>query len=136
MRILKNETEFVSQWAPKIGEDAASLRWRASVLLIRCYLLNFFWIPCVIAGAKIPSTPLLILGVLLAITTVFHLVLAGAKLREANKAAGRLLGLRLGFRHVAPPPREAKHYEDWCRRHGVTPYAAQTHAWIRPGHRA
>ena len=124
MRSLTKADDFVGQWAPKIGDEAARLRWRGTVLLLRSYLLNFVWIPCVIAGAKIPSTPVLIVGVVVAVTAGVHIVLGGAKLRAANRVPGRLLGLRLGFGHVASPPRERNHYEDWCRRNGITPYAA------------
>lgn len=105
MRLLTNANDFVGQWAPKVGEEAARLRWRAGVFTVRSYLLNFAWIPCVIAGAKIPSAPILILGTLLGVWDGFLIVLFWLKLREANKAAGRLLGLRLGFGHVPPPPR-------------------------------
>lgn len=122
--MLTNADKFLSVWEPRIGNEAARLRWRGSVLLLRGYALNFIWIPCVIAGAKIPSTALVVVGVIAGCTEAGHLVLGSLKLRAANKVAGRLLGIKLGFRHVNPPPRSRERYEEWCRRRGVTPYAA------------
>lgn len=122
--MLTTREKFVDFWAPRIGDEAAGLRWRSAVLNLWAYLLNLVWIPCVIAGAKIPLVPLLAVGLLTAIAAVTLLVFGSLQLRAANKAAGRVLGLKLGFGHISPPPRTRDRYEQWCRQHGVTPYAA------------
>ncbi|HZC52337.1 MAG TPA: hypothetical protein VE441_07560 [Mycobacterium sp.] len=122
----RDEVDFVRQWGPKIGTDAARLKWSGTQLLGRGYFLNFAWIPSVIAGAKLAWPVLLSLGILLGLASAAHCVLAGLKFRDANRMASQELGLRLGFGHVAPPPREPDHYQAWCRRYGVTPYTAIT----------
>jgi hypothetical protein len=93
-------------------------------LLLGGYLSQLVWIPLVIAGLKVPSDALLAVGLAVAVGGAVLIVVAGLKLRAANKLTSELLGLRLGFLHTAPPPREREHYEKWCRQHGVTPYAA------------
>ncbi len=125
MKLLTNAADFVDQWAPKLGEEAARLRWRGTRLLGRSYLLNFVWIPCVIAGAKIPFLPLMIAGILTAVTAGLLIVAGSVKMHQANRVAGQLLGLKIGAGHIMAPPREDRNYQKWCVRYGVTPYAAQ-----------
>ena len=123
--MLTSADRFVSQWSPKIGRQAANIRWRASVLLIGAYALNFVWIPCVIIGAK-SGTPLLLgAGAAVAAVAGALIVAGGFKMRTSTRLASSELGVRLGVGRIAAPPRKAAHYEDWCRQHGVTPYGAE-----------
>jgi hypothetical protein len=107
-----------------VGREAALLRWQASILLVMNFALTFIWIPCVIAGLKLASAPLVAAGVVLGSVAFGGWVLAGIKLRASNRAASRCLGLKLGFLRIAPPPRTTKHYEAWCRQYGIAPYQA------------
>jgi hypothetical protein len=91
-------------------------------------MLNFVWIPLVIAGAKIPSMFLLAVGILVAVIEAGLITMSSWKLRAANRMTSDLLGLKLGFGHINPPPREREHYEQWCHRHGIVPYAAASAA--------
>jgi hypothetical protein len=134
--MLTNEARFVDFWASRIGEEAARLRWRAAVLLLRGYLLEFVWLPCVIVGGRTGVAALVVAGIAVAVVSAGCLVAASLLTRSATRAASRLLDMRLGFRHVAPPPRSRERYEEWCRLHGVTPYAAAPHLHpVPPGPR-
>lgn len=122
--MLTSADKFLELWAPKVGEEAARKRWRSNVLLLRAYLLNLVWIPLVIVGVKLPSTALLVLGILVAAAEAALVAMSSLELRAANRMTSALLGIKLGFGHVSPPPRQRRHYEEWCRQHGVAPYAA------------
>lgn len=124
MPLLTNADDCVGQWAPKIGEEAARIRWRSSLLLLIAYLSNLVWIPLVIAGLKVHSAAPVAVGIAVAVGGAVLIVVSSLKLRVANKLTSELLGLRVGLGHVAPPPREREHYEAWCRKYGVTPFAA------------
>ncbi len=127
--MLTNANEFVELWEPRVGRDAALLRWASARLLLMGWLLNFIWIPLIIAGAKASVPSLTWIGAVVACVEAGCIVLAGLKLRAANRLTSHMLGLKVGFRATNPPPRTADRYEAWCRKHGVVPYgAASRHA--------
>ena len=125
--MLANEGKFVGFWAPRIGDEAARLKWKATRLLLAVYLLNFVWIPCVIAGIRANIPALTVVGALVACVQATGVVLTAYRIRAVNRATSRMLGLRVGAgTGVAPPPRGADAYEAWCRKHGVVPYEAMS----------
>ena len=124
--MLTNWPKFESFWAPRIGRDAARLRWDQARLLLLAGLLYFVWFPSIGVGVRLGIPVLTGLGGGVVVVAAICLALAVGRLRAANRAASRTLGIHLGFRAVAPPPRSTGRYEAWCRKHGIRPYSADS----------
>jgi hypothetical protein len=122
--VLRNRDAFVAEWAPKIGNAAAEIRWRSSVESLLGYMTNFVWIPLVIMGGKTHTAYLIGVGAAFGAIGLAVIVHSGWLLRHANQHASQVLGFRVGFRAAPPPPRTRDHYDSWCRKHDVVPYSA------------
>ena len=122
--MLTNWRKFEAFWAPRIGPEAARLRWDQARLLALAGVLNIVWFASIGVGVRLDLPVLTGVGGGVALAAAACLALAVGRLRAANRAASRRLGIKLGFRAIAPPPRSADRYEAWCRKHGIRPYTA------------
>jgi hypothetical protein len=116
-------TLFFRTWVPRIGKKAAILLrsgFRRGILAVS---LGPIWIGLTAGGAKAHWPALWGPGVAVAIVEAGLLASAARQMLLSNREASRVLGVRIGFRAPGPPTNDAK-YLEWCRAHGVTPYAA------------
>jgi hypothetical protein len=109
---------FIRDRAPKWGDEAAALGWRAEKvrrtmgIALALILLSF--------AAPSPAWPYLFgTGSLLAVAVV---MLFGHTSAQMNRVASTTLGVEVGWRSA--PPSHSPAYEEWCARLGLVPYAA------------
>lgn len=120
--LLTSEEAYAEQWSRKVGTEAAHLKRRTAICMMRG--LGCLWLgsALVVAGAR--SKVLTIIGVAsLGLMVVFYIV-GVVSLSASKRVTGELLGLKLGVGGVMPPPREPANYEKWCARYGIVPYTA------------
>jgi hypothetical protein len=119
-----SKAKFVGFWGPRLGDEAAAMRWSWANTLRLAYLLNFVSIPCFFVGVRAHIALLVIAGVAIYTGQGALLVLGGIRLKASNRAASNALGTRIGFGATPGPPRPAAAYESWCVKYNITPYAA------------
>ena len=115
---------------PRIGEEAARYFWRSLRFLLAAQLSLLIFPLLIIVGIRNNILPLAALGALLGALGVVSLIICELQSWACTKAAGKTLGLKMGFRHVPlplPPSRillNPEFYERWCHKYGLVPYAA------------
>jgi hypothetical protein len=119
-----SKAKFVGFWGPRIGDEAAAMRWSWANTLRLAYLLNFVSIPCFFVGVWAFATFLVVLGVAIYLGQGALLVLGAVRLKASNRIARDALGMRIGLGATPGPPRPDAAYERWCKKHNITPYAA------------
>jgi hypothetical protein len=121
--VLVRRADYLRAWTPKVGPEAAVIRWWSSIVLLVAYLSNFVWIPLVIAGLRADLPTMLAIGIVVAVVGFSLVLVSGALLYRANRRLTQIFGFRIGLGAVAPPPRTDAHYREWCSKHGVKPYS-------------
>ena len=125
--LTPTRAKFMELWGARVGDDAARVKLRSVRYQAWAALSMFVWCPCLVAGLRLHLIPLLVVGGAALCANAVLLVLMVAKRQEAMTVAGRCLGMTI--RWVGPtcwPPLSQQAYETWCRRNGLTPYAANT----------
>jgi hypothetical protein len=120
------KAKFVRFWGPRIGDEAAAMRWSWANTLRLAYLLNFVSIPCLFLGVRAHITFLVVTGVAIYVGEGALLVLGALRLKASNTVASNALGIRIGLGATPGPPRPAAAYERWCKKYDITPYAAKS----------
>ena len=118
------KVKFLAFWSPRIGGEAASLRWRWANSLNLAQVLLLVSLPCTCVGGWAHVPILVPIGIAIYLGQGAILVLASLRLKASNAAASRALGFKIGIGAVPGPPRPKDAYERWCEKHGVTPYSA------------
>jgi hypothetical protein len=124
-RSSPSRVRFLAFWGPRLGDEAAVLRWSWAIRLNWAYGLNFVSLPCIFAGAWAHVPALILIGVVIYLAQGALIVLAAIRLRASNRAASSALGVRIGHGGIAGPPRSDAGYEAWCRKHGLRPNSAR-----------
>jgi hypothetical protein len=120
--VMGGKEKYLAVTAPKWGDEAAEYGWKL-----------FQWAKwaaplfCFIATANIMVREgETAAGLGLAIATACLMTALGARVlvlqRKKFEAAGQTLGVPVNRR--SSPPSKAPAYLAWCRRNGITPYAA------------
>jgi hypothetical protein len=124
-RSSPSKVRFVSFWGPRLGDEAAALRWSWAIRLNWAYGLNLASPPCIFVGAWAHVPALIPIGVVIYLAQGALIVLAATRLRASNRAASSALGVRIGRGGITGPPRSDAGYEAWCRKHGLRPDSAR-----------
>lgn len=122
--MLTSGEKYVAFWGPRIGTVPARMRWSAVHKLTVGWYLQATWTALAIIAGQTGNQELVIVIVPLVLAQGCLIVWGFIGMHRAHKMAGDLLNLRLGFRHVSPPPRSKARYEAWCRKHAQVPYMA------------
>lgn len=95
--MLMNAKAFTSFWSPRIGRDAARLRWDNARLVCVAWLLNLVWIPSVIAGVRAALPGVTGIGVAAGMTAAVCIVLAGSSFEPPTEQRVAASGFGWGF---------------------------------------
>jgi hypothetical protein len=110
-------TEFVEEWAPRIGEQASRLQIWASRFIVFAVLAVSAWILALAVGLATHSVVLHVIGLVLLVTDVCLLALGVVLMHESFKAMSRFLGVKVQFLNA--PRLHADAFRRWCQRNGV-----------------
>jgi hypothetical protein len=121
--MLTNGESYIAFWAPRIGRRAAESRWLAAKMTARGYAVAVCGFVLFPFGSRLGPV-LLTLAIALVVVGGGLLAAGVYKVFTTNSVIGETLGLPIGPGRIAGPPRRADAYTAWCKKHGVTPYAA------------
>ena len=122
--MFMNRAGYLAFWAPRIGEEAARLQWSNAMYALTAWLVGIVWLAAFVVGGRFHLPLLIVLGAVLVPVSVAGLVMSFVRIRQANRAASRCLGVEIRFRRVPSPPKMPARYEEWCRKYSLVPYAA------------
>lgn len=119
---LMGADEYMRTWSPRIGSEAAALRLRGSQFQGLACLCSAAGALLLVIGGKLDIAGVWIPGIVIFVGVVPSWWLMHRRRVESRKVASRTLGMELGRRNY--PPRWDAAYLNWCKRHDVTPFAA------------
>ena len=121
------EEDAVSQWAPKVGTEAARHRAKARYLQIR--VGTPVGIPTALLAWGGISTGNVVFIAVISLALLFvtsALVLSFIEILAYLRSAAAALHTDIGL--FDDPPSDWTKYLDWCSRHGIEPYSAENRA--------
>jgi hypothetical protein len=107
----------VETWAPRIGNKAARLQVRASILNALGALLGSAWIFLLALGFATHDGALRVCGLALLVTDLCLFALGATLGQKARRAMSQFLGVRVELLNT--PTLHEDGFRHWCQRHGV-----------------
>ena len=110
-------SEFVEEWAPRIGEEGARLQVWASRLIALGALAGSVWVAALGAGEATHNEAIQVAGLLLMAIAVSVLAFGTIVRHRSFKAMSRFLGVRVAF--LDSPKLHEASFRRWCQQNGV-----------------
>ena len=110
-------SEFVAEWAPRIGEEASRLQVRGTRLLLLGVGAASSWMVTQVLAAALAEGALALVALCL-LTSAVALIAAGAViLSRSHRSMSHFLGVKVHF--LEGPRLHPDTFRRWCQHHGV-----------------
>ncbi|HUO49257.1 MAG TPA: hypothetical protein VMU09_10515 [Acidimicrobiales bacterium] len=110
-------SEFVNEWAPRIGEEASRLQVRGTRLLLLGAASGATWIVTQVLGAALRAASLELVAACLLALAVALLAAGAYVINRSHRSMSLHLGVKVQF--LEGPRLHPDTFRRWCQHHGV-----------------